>query len=971
MNAVRFLIFCIVLTLLPIQVCAQYPFSKKIDIEEDNLTLKANVLLKDHFGFLWIGTSEGLFKYNSVIPEKITPDFKDKYHITSLFEDVTGIIWAGCKNGGILCVKNNQVTLFKPEEGLPKVAITGIYEDIKKRLWFATAGEGIYCYDYVHLYNINANDGLSDDYVNCILSLHGKQIIAGTDKGLSFIDFEAGKKNISIFTSKNGLPDNIVRCITTGTQINTIWVGTQSKGISLFSVNAKQLITDPFNKNNWAYGQINDIIQTKNKIFVATEQNGIIEYNAITGSLNEKVLPDSLFPWRIADLQQDNEGNIWAAYDNKLFSFTGEYLKYWFTAKRQKLIKIHTLFAADDGKIWFTPDLRLYESTQENFGIDNFRSYDITPSKKNIDITSLYKDRFGFLWIGTMGEGLFRMNIATGKWRRVAENPIAFFGNILNVTGKDNQIWISTLNGVSRFILNENNYELNAKIEFKNFNKKDGLGSDYIYHILIDKKNRVWFATDGAGVTMLENDTFTNFYSTGQFTASVAYSLAEDKKQHIWINSFNEGLFEYNGSGFIQYGIKNGLSDLAITSIAVDESNNVIAVNKKGIDILNPVKNTVQHFGNESGFTEIQPNLNSITNGQDNNIWIGTENGIVSLNTNTLPIAYMPVAVIEKVSLFNLVIDTSLKKNFTYAENNFSFKLAAAYYKASEKIKFQYWLEGYSKNWETTSDRVIIFPQLHPGKYLMKVRASANDNFQSAPVAYYSFSISKSFWTTWWFYLLTALIIAALVYWVSSQRIKSVKKNERSEMEKFQLKYDALKNQVNPHFLFNSFNALMNIAEDDPKEAAKLIKHLSQFYRKMTAFSKLELISLKEELELLNSYLFIQKKRFGEALQVIIDINPVLIETTSLPPLVLQLLTENAVKHNTVSKDKPLHVDIFIEKDFIVIRNNINKKIDKEESEGVGLQNIKNRYKILIKKGLEKQVTETEFIIKLPLIFNG
>jgi len=185
------------------------------------------------------------------------------------------------------------------------------------------------------------------------------------------------------------------------------------------------------------------------------------------------------------------------------------------------------------------------------------------------------------VWIGTMGEGLFRMHVETGKWRRIAENPIAYFGNILSISGKDDQVWISTLNGVSRFDLTVANYELNAKIQFNNYSKKDGLGSDYIYHILIDKKNRVWFATDGAGVTVFENSAFTNFYTSGQFPASVAYSLAEDNNQHIWINTYNEGLFEYTGKHFIQYGIKNGLTDLGITAIAVDAFNNIITINKK------------------------------------------------------------------------------------------------------------------------------------------------------------------------------------------------------------------------------------------------------------------------------------------------------------------------------------------------------------------------------------------------------
>ena len=266
---------------------------------------------------------------------------------------------------------------------------------------------------------------------------------------------------------------------------------------------------------------------------------------------------------------------------------------------------------------------------------------------------------------------------------------------------------------------------------------------------------------------------------------------------------------------------------------------------------------------------------------------------------------------------------------------------------------------------------MINFPQLHPGNYTLKVRASANENFEYAPIASYKFIIKKSFWTTWWFRILSTIIIATFIYWLFKLRIKQIRKKEHIEREKFQLQYDALKNQVNPHFLFNSFNALMNIVEENPAEASQLIKHLSQFYRKMTAYSQKELITLGEELELLNSYLYIQEKRYGSALQVSISIEAALKKSTFIPPLVLQLLAENAVKHNTVSKDKPLYIAVFIEDNYIVMRNNINYKLEKEESEGVGLQNIKNRYRVLTDREIKQQVCNKEFVIMLPLIHSN
>jgi len=429
-----------------------------------------------------------------------------------LYEDIAGIIWAGCDDGRILNVNKHTISWFKPREGLPKVTITAIKQDTKKRMWFATGGAGIYCYDNNHLLNITEQDGLSADFVNCIYPLNKKEINDGIDRGLSFISLEQGKKNIEIFTTKNGLPDNIVSCITESHTKNMVWIGMQSKGMLLFNIKDKQKQDISTKNTSWRFGQVNDIIEINNIVFIATEQNGIISYDQKNKTLKDEVLTDSLFPKRIADLQTDNEGNIWAAAENNLISFTGEYLTYWHEAKGFNFLKVHTVLADDEHKLWFTPDLRLFESTGIDSGKITLRSYDITPPKNQIDITGLYKDRFGFLWVGTMGEGLFRMNVETGKWRRIAENPITNNGNILSIAGKDNQVWISTLNGVSRFNLTEINYDLNAGIAFTNYSKKDGLGSDYIYHILIDTNNRVWFATDGAGVAVFKNNSFTNFY---------------------------------------------------------------------------------------------------------------------------------------------------------------------------------------------------------------------------------------------------------------------------------------------------------------------------------------------------------------------------------------------------------------------------------------------------------------------------
>jgi ligand-binding sensor domain-containing protein len=954
---------------LSLSVKAQYPFSKTIPVEEENLSIKINVLFKDHYGFLWVGTSEGLFKIYGHSPVKIKTTGNEKLHITAIGEDASGKIWTGCKNGSIAFIKNRQLVLFKPEEGVPKVTITSILTDSLKRVWFATGGEGIYYYDNIHLNYIDTKDGLGDDYVNCLYSNDGKNVIAGTDRGLSFIQLTGKKKNISIFTFKNGLPDNIVRCISTSLIANHVWVGTQSKGFYLFDLLQKQLDNNTkTGKQKWEYGQVNDLKEQQNEIIIATQENGMVSYNKLKNKFSTQVLKDSASLRRVEDIEVDNEDNTWLASENNLISYTGQYLHFWYKNRNVDYLKVHTLLVDDEGSLWLTPDLRLYRCAVDKMGKESLDVFDITPAKDHIDITSLYKDKFGFMWIGTMGEGLFRLNPKNGKWRRIAENPTSYFGNVLSIAGNKEEVWVSSLNGVSRFYLSDYNADLSAKILFDNYTKKDGLGSDYVYSILIDSKKRIWFATDGAGLTVFVNGKFKNFNESKEFNSKVAYSVAEDETNNIWISTYNDGVFKYDGKKFTQYGLANGLTDLAITSMAIDDSNRVVLVNKKGIDMLDQVSNTARHYGPESGFKEIQPNLNSISKDAYGNIWIGTENGIVQFTPNAVPAIYTPVTVLEDILLFNQNLPPDFGNRFKYNQNNLTFLFSAVNYSAPEKVKFQYWLEAYSDKWETTNDRSVIFPGLLPGKYTMRIRASTNENFNSSPITAYPFIISKPFWAVWWFRLLAFLFTGGLVYWLVKSRLKRIRKKDLLEKERFQLQYDALKNQVNPHFLFNSFNALLNVVEENPKEAPALIKHLSQFYRKMTAYREKDVILLEEELELLSSYLFIQHKRYGNALRVNIDVPADIQQITYIPPLVLQLLAENAVKHNTISYDRPLHLSIYIKDEMLVIENNINRKFDKEEGEGLGLQNIESRYRLFAKKEVRYGEKENRFIVQLPII---
>jgi sensor histidine kinase YesM len=190
---------------------------------------------------------------------------------------------------------------------------------------------------------------------------------------------------------------------------------------------------------------------------------------------------------------------------------------------------------------------------------------------------------------------------------------------------------------------------------------------------------------------------------------------------------------------------------------------------------------------------------------------------------------------------------------------------------------------------------------------------------------------------------------------------------ERLQKENVKAQYDSLKNQVNPHFLFNSLNALTNLVYEDQDKAAKFIKQLSEVYRYVLDTREKELASLDEEIRFLESYLFLQQIRFGDKLKLEIKLKNV---AGQAAPLALQMLIENAIKHNVISEDQPLTIKIYSQEDYIVVENNLQKKtILTEDSPGLGLENIKKRYEFLTDKKVTIKQSGILFKVELPIIY--
>ncbi|WP_338875915.1 histidine kinase [Spirosoma sp. SC4-14] len=186
--------------------------------------------------------------------------------------------------------------------------------------------------------------------------------------------------------------------------------------------------------------------------------------------------------------------------------------------------------------------------------------------------------------------------------------------------------------------------------------------------------------------------------------------------------------------------------------------------------------------------------------------------------------------------------------------------------------------------------------------------------------------------------------------------------------EAAQAQFMALRNQVNPHFLFNSLSILSSLVEVDPKLSVQFINRLSKAYRYILEQRDAERLPLRTELDFIESYTFLLRIRFDERLQVHINVPDADRDRYQIAPLTLQLLVENAVKHNRMSDEEPLIVTIDIEDDYLRIMNRLQPRPRMEESTGVGLTNIVNRYRLLTSKPVWVGESEGAFVIKIPLL---
>jgi two-component system, LytTR family, sensor kinase len=213
--------------------------------------------------------------------------------------------------------------------------------------------------------------------------------------------------------------------------------------------------------------------------------------------------------------------------------------------------------------------------------------------------------------------------------------------------------------------------------------------------------------------------------------------------------------------------------------------------------------------------------------------------------------------------------------------------------------------------------------------------------------------------------ILMVLLLEAWIFYKEGKKAGIIAEN--LERELLQIKFQMLKDQINPHFLFNSLNVLSGLISKDVAKAQLFIDEFSHMYRYVLERLESSEATLEEELDFMRSYLYLQEIRYGKHLNYSIDI-PSAFLACLMPPLSLQTVLENAIKHNVINERNPLHIEVFVEDDFLVVRNNLQPKSSSVGSTGLGIKNLSRRYSMICDHSPTFTVKTNCYIAKLPLI---
>ncbi|MFN8319334.1 MAG: histidine kinase [Saprospiraceae bacterium] len=907
---------CMVLLIwwLSFPIASQTILTRQIPLSGE---YKINAMVQDNFGFLWLGTDKGLIVYNGYEDEILAS--LQSFEIVCLKKN-KGYIYAGSRTGQVFKIDAGDHSRIATLPTFTKSKISDIEVRGQDGLWIASYGDGLFRVDHDSL--ITQVQAIKTKDIYDLNTANNGSLYIASDQGVAFLS--GGGPNATVTTIPN-LPDYIIVKLCRSAR-GTIIAATYDRQI--FEICADHRINILFDNKN---GNKNQNLFCADERLIFHTGNQILEWkNGVISQLNMPDIQD-----RISSVYVDPENNIWVAggksslYKSGLHFVqfevapigdiqTTEYDGHHFYLGTASGVLVKNSLLSDEGK-WLL---------------------------KGENITTIHNVN-GLIWIGTFSNGLFVFD--------PAKSLIQHFGRLLETddntildiekTG-DANVEISTLAGILSLPVSKEG----RPVPMTNVAQRSTLKA-YVYDVYRDHEGGVWYGKDRNGVTLRKMGKLTDWKEIINnkdqkiYKLGSVFSIAEGRAGEVFFASSNLGLVR-NRDGLWDilpqsFSVKNQIVGLS----RLDESH-LLLIRNHSVEVMEIATGHVLPFQFTSGGDPGISFLNNFTMSQGD-CYFALGNSLVRFSPGAALRKKHPFTRLDKIEV-NLESIPQSHNQFEQHQNNLRFSFTAGWLNNPVGVQYAYKLEGFDTDWRYTGDRVVSYPHLAPANYVFKVKASENKSFQDEPITEYTFHIERAFYNTVWFYSLLVLLAIAIL-WLLQRRSKNVALL-RSELSRIKTEAELinLKSQLDPHFLFNTFNTLIGLIEEDPLRGVRFTENLTQFFRLLSQTSQKELIALSEEIQLVETYATILKERFGKniSIQIQAEVHSCG-EAAMVPPVALQMLIENAVKHNEVSKARPLTVTISLERDFLKVSNIKNPKLAGDHSLGIGNKNIFERYRLM------------------------
>ncbi|MFD2285837.1 two-component regulator propeller domain-containing protein [Pedobacter petrophilus] len=819
---------------------ASYPELKFRVIEKGLSNSKIRCVFQDSKGYIWIGTSYGLSRYDGYQVINYLPDVNNKGSISNSFingicEDKDHNIWVATGFGLNRFNRNsNTFTRFlyntKNAGRLSNNNIRTVFVDDKGNLWIGTAG-GLNLIQFgkkrIDNYSAYTKEAKNLNGINCIYQASNKTLWVGTDgNGL----YQLFGRTWKLFNRSNGISSNFITAICEDKN-RDLWVGTKEEGISVINSTKGSVRQFKKNENKLIGLPENEVLclfkDSKGDFWVGTVNGGLSVYSFTTNSFthykSDPFSKTSLPQKSVSAVLEDKQHNFWVATGGGLCVYSPERYKFnLVTALPQSNSLSHknvkTFYEDKDGLIWIGTDgggINIWNRKDNTYRV--YRNKLGNSSTLGSDaVLHVYKDKQGTIWVATWGGGLNRFNPKTNNFSRFVHQPAD-----TNSIGSDDvcqlfedsrgQLWVGTAyGGLSVLDRKKGIFRL-----FKGpINQKTKFEGKSISRIQEDKNGDLWIGTDDAGLYCYseKNKSLTSYFNPNSNTKISFYEPVDvvfnDSKGRLWIGQNSLMLFDFKTRTFKQPALSAKFGKIIILEIMEDLKGNFWISTNNGLIKYNPDQLFFKRYSEADGLQGLEFSRNSSLKTRDGKMLFGGTQGFnifhpdsISNSSNVAPVYFTDFQIFNKSviafgdnSVLKSPISEAKEVKLAYDQSLFSFDYASLNYIDPEKTQYAYYLEGFDRAWNFVGNqRKATYTNLDPGKYVFKVKARNADGVWGTNEASINVIIVPPFWMTWWFKLSGVLVLMATLIFLLQQRrkveLKKIDEVKKEEIHQSQLQF--------------------------------------------------------------------------------------------------------------------------------------------------------------------------------------